>query len=196
MILIVSLSTEKLDLSQNNALSGSIPDVIYVLQNITSLRLSNTLVSSNFPADISLMSNLKEFEAAGCFFVGTLPKDIGSLVKLRKLDLRRNAPLTGVLPTELGLLTSLEYLLLSHNEFSGQIPTELGAITSLKEVQLGKNSFGKTLATSVPAEICSLKGASAAFSILVTDCDLANVTCDCCSSCITADYQNAIGGAL
>ena len=39
--------------------------------------------------------------------------------------------LTGTIPTELGALTSLQWLTLDKNQLTGTIPTELGSLTSL-----------------------------------------------------------------
>jgi Leucine-rich repeat (LRR) protein len=43
-----------------------------------------------------------------------------------------------ILPTELGLLTSLEELDLRENQLTGKIPSEIGVLTSLTFVDLSK----------------------------------------------------------
>ncbi|KAK3276692.1 hypothetical protein CYMTET_15258 [Cymbomonas tetramitiformis] len=48
-----------------------------------------------------------------------------------QLDLYANS-ITGPLPTELGLLTSLQDLHLHDNSITGPLPTELGLLTSLQ----------------------------------------------------------------
>jgi Leucine-rich repeat (LRR) protein len=52
---------------------------------------------------------------------GAIPKELGLLTSLTILDLRQGE-LTGAIPNELGLLTSLTYLGLSGNELTGAIP--------------------------------------------------------------------------
>lgn len=56
--------------------------------------------------------------------------------------------LTGEIPSELGLLTSLEELELGHNNINGNIPTELGSISRLQLIQLDNNN----LPGSIPTE--------------------------------------------
>jgi hypothetical protein len=73
--------------------------------------------------------------------VSKIPAKIGtSLSNLVSLDLR-NGGFVGRVPTELGQLTSLRYLLLDTNDLVGQIPTELGVLTSLGTCYY--NIFGK-----------------------------------------------------
>eukprot|EP00241_Pyramimonas_parkeae_P020706 CAMPEP_0114299842 /NCGR_PEP_ID=MMETSP0059-20121206/13205_1 /TAXON_ID=36894 /ORGANISM="Pyramimonas parkeae, Strain CCMP726" /LENGTH=88 /DNA_ID=CAMNT_0001422373 /DNA_START=81 /DNA_END=344 /DNA_ORIENTATION=+ len=46
----------------------------------------------------------------------------------RSLDLWGNS-LSGILPSELGTLTSLTYMALWNNQLTGTLPSELGALT-------------------------------------------------------------------
>lgn len=52
-----------------------------------------------------------------------------------------NAALSGQLVPQLGLLKSLLYLELHHNNISGQIPFELGSLSSLVSLDLYQNSL-------------------------------------------------------
>ncbi|GAF91501.1 unnamed protein product, partial [marine sediment metagenome] len=60
--------------------------------------------------------------------------------------------LSGSIPTELGNLSSLVYLLLPNNQLSGSIPTELGSLSILGGLFLGNNQ----LSGSVPPELGNL----------------------------------------
>ena len=50
-----------------------------------------------------------------------------------------NNHLTGVIPTEIGAMTSLRELGLSENMLAGAIPAELGAIANLRTLRLAGN---------------------------------------------------------
>lgn len=60
--------------------------------------------------------------------------------------------LSGMIPTQIGNLTSLEFLFLDENQLSGQIPVELGNLTNLKLLQLG----GNQLQGSIPVDLGNL----------------------------------------
>ena len=60
--------------------------------------------------------------------------------------------MTGTLPSEFGLATSMQKLKLSGNSFSGTIPVELGNWTNLLHADLSKNSFHGV----IPDEIFAL----------------------------------------
>lgn len=56
------------------------------------------------------------------------------------------------LPPELALLTTLNSIILRHNDLEGPIPTRLGALTRLTHLTLGGNSFSGT----IPSELGAL----------------------------------------
>ena len=82
---------------------------------------------------------------------GSIPTEIGSLTSLEYLFLSNNA-LSGSIPAQIGSLTSLQQLYLDFNALSGSIPTEIGSLTSLGYLGLGYNA----LSGSIPTEIGSL----------------------------------------
>ena len=71
---------------------------------------------------------------------GKIPTELGLLSSLTFLSLGPNR-LTGTLPTEIGLLTSLTDLRLYFNTFTGTLPTEIGLLTSLTDLGLSDNTF-------------------------------------------------------
>ncbi|MYC08225.1 MAG: hypothetical protein F4X57_13810 [Chloroflexi bacterium] len=82
---------------------------------------------------------------------GRLPSTLGELTHLSFLILIRNQ-LHGTIPPELGKLGNLQYLWLSSNSLSGHIPQELGNLNNLKSLWLGSNS----LSGPIPSELGSL----------------------------------------
>ena len=69
---------------------------------------------------------------------GTPPPELGKLTSLQYLDLSHNR-LTGHIPPELGNLANLQGLYLNDNELTGPIPKELGKLSKLMALVLWDN---------------------------------------------------------
>jgi hypothetical protein len=65
---------------------------------------------------------------------GVIPAELGNLTSLEELYLHDNH-LTGTIPAELGNLTNLDILLLDSNQLTGPIPTELMNLANLEDDQ-------------------------------------------------------------
>ena len=65
--------------------------------------------------------------------------------------------LTATLPSEVGLLTKLEYLILDDTGISGSLPTELGLSHSLREIHVGNSNMQGTLPEELYAGLTNLK---------------------------------------
>lgn len=95
-----------------------------------------------------------------------------------------NGALLGTIPTEIGLLQSLEVLDLSATAFlTGTIPTELGLIQTLRSADFGFTA----LTGSMPDEVCTIAADPNLFlDNLICDCLAPEVVCEvsaCCSAC-------------
>ena len=88
---------------------------------------------------------------AGNNLVGVIPSNLGNLSSLEILSLAGNE-LTGGVPKELGNLTSLTKLSLIFNQLGGTIPKEFGNLSNLRELHL--NSMG--LEGNIPPELGNL----------------------------------------
>lgn len=80
---------------------------------------------------------------------GVYTDDYGRVVSL---DLRENN-LTGSLPEEIGMLTTIHNLYLTFNKLNGSIPPEIGNLTNLDFLDL----FGNELSGTFPAGLARLK---------------------------------------
>ena len=81
--------------------------------------------------------------------VGYLPSELGLLQSLQTLVLAYNT-VTGTLPSEIGRLgDSLVVIDFETNAITGTLPSEYGAMTSLEEIWMSYNSIGGTIATEV-----------------------------------------------
>ena len=83
---------------------------------------------------------------------GSIPSELGVLSNLEYLNLGTN-DITGSIPAELGRrAANLEYLSLSNNDLTGSIPRKLGDLSSLEWLSLSRNN----LAGPIPPELGDL----------------------------------------
>jgi len=83
---------------------------------------------------------------------GTIPGEIGLLSSLKTLRLGKNKLKDSIL-TEIGLLPSLSLLWLDQNNFEGSIPTEMGMLSWSTQLYLYGNA---NLSGRVPTELADL----------------------------------------
>lgn len=126
-----------LELQQNNW-SSPLPSEIFRLTKLEVFSLDSDLLP-NIPYDLlNNLPNLEEFvvivdeEVALKQSTSVFPMDIFERAEfITSLDLSGRG-LRGTIPSEIGLLTNCEGLMLTANSFSGAIPSELGLMTSLR----------------------------------------------------------------
>ncbi|CAI5981219.1 unnamed protein product, partial [Closterium sp. NIES-64] len=82
---------------------------------------------------------------------GPIPKEIGSMTALNKLDFSYNQ--LESIPSTLSGLSILSHMYLSYNELSGPIPDTIGSLTSLTTLGLRSNK----LSGAIPPSIALLK---------------------------------------
>ena len=70
--------------------------------------------------------------------VGVLPNEMGDLTSLETLNLFRN-DISGVLPASIGNLKKLTNLNIAFNKISGQLPENIGNASQLKSIELHMN---------------------------------------------------------
>jgi|ADurb_Gel_03_Slu_FD_contig_71_830678_length_5954_multi_3_in_0_out_0_2 thiol-disulfide isomerase/thioredoxin len=80
---------------------------------------------------------------------GTLPAEIGDLVKLQSLYLGYNYGIGGSIPSEIGNLKELGFLNLFGNELTGEIPEELYSLSELFHLDLGVNKLSGGLSSGI-----------------------------------------------
>ena len=97
------------------------------------------------------MTNLQWLGLSSNQLTGVIPPEIGNLTSLNSLYLGWNQ-LTGSIPSEIGNLTNLTKLHLPSNQLTGEIPSEIGNLTSLYRLQLYSNQFS----SEIPETICNL----------------------------------------
>ena len=83
---------------------------------------------------------------------GTIPSELGTLSALKRLSLSHNT-LSGEIPISIGELSQLIYLELSNNSLSGSIPSSLGSLSHLNALYLNNNK----LSGKIPDALGDLK---------------------------------------
>ncbi|XP_040947364.1 receptor-like protein 7 [Gossypium hirsutum] len=162
---------QSLDVLDNEKLQGSLPEFHHngSLQNLV---LSGTNFSGSLPQSIDKLVNLTRLDLSSCNFSGAIPSSVSNLQQLVYLDLSSNN-FTGQIPcfdlsknlahVDLSYnklsgkiesfkwedLPNLTHIDLRHNSLNGNIPSSLLALPSPKRVLLSNNQFDGEV-TGVP----------------------------------------------
>ncbi|KAE8665915.1 Detected protein of unknown function [Hibiscus syriacus] len=137
----------KLDLGHNQFSSESHTPESSFINALTYNRQLRRIVLSGNPLDTmlpmsirNLSSSLEYLELTDCKLKGIIPTEVGSLSSLISLKLGNNA-LTGVIPDTIGCLKNLQSLQLQDNKLNGSIPYDLCLLRNLFELFLGGNEL-------------------------------------------------------
>ena len=152
-----------------NSLNGTISSTIYKLPNLVEINFSFNDASMVFTGignartleymNVDGMgltelqgieevaSTLKLLKIGECDF-STFPEEVYMLTGLETLFMSEN-DFTGEFPTPLSKLTNLVFLACSNCGFSGVLPTSLGSLSMLQFLSLGYNRFTGTLPTEL-----------------------------------------------
>ncbi|KAL1321753.1 hypothetical protein HN51_066640 [Arachis hypogaea] len=129
-----------LDVSDNEHLQGSLPELLQDGYLLEALNLSNTNFSGQLVSSISNLKHLSTLDLSDCQFNGTLSASLSELAKLVHLDLSFNK-FTGFLPS-FNKSKNLQYLSLFHNELNGVVSSTLWeGLSNLHTIDLGDNFF-------------------------------------------------------
>ena len=95
---------------------------------------------------------------------GSLPRSIGQLKQMVKLNVSAIG-LTGYIPSEIGLCTSLTSVSVSYNKLVGAVP-DLSALTNLTYIELRYNSLSGSLPLSLfkLTKLTGIRGGNNSFS--------------------------------
>jgi hypothetical protein len=81
-------------------------------------------------------------------FTGIVPTEIGLLTALTFFSVAENH-LTGVIPSEVGLLPSLRVLNLGENDLTGPVPSEVGLLGNLQALVIECNDLSGALPSTL-----------------------------------------------
>ncbi|CAB9513478.1 Leucine Rich Repeat [Seminavis robusta] len=129
----------------NKNLEGTIPPELFWLTDLRSVSLYNNAgLGDSIPSLIGQLSNLEAINMGSTATSGVLPSELGLLSDTMHSISIINAQLEGSLPSELGLLHRMSDLFVDQNGLTGVVPEELGDASSLQFIYLADNSFTGT----------------------------------------------------
>ncbi|KAF3435705.1 hypothetical protein FNV43_RR22797 [Rhamnella rubrinervis] len=124
-----------------NSLSGSIPPGIGTLLKLQVLNLSRNNLSSSLPAQLGDLNSLVDLDLSFNTLSGSVPSDLRGLRNLRRMALGNNF-LGGSLPDNLfSSQTQLQFIFLSHNNFTGPLPDVLWLLPGLLVLDVSGNNI-------------------------------------------------------
>ncbi|CAB9508895.1 Leucine Rich Repeat [Seminavis robusta] len=109
----------------NHFSGGASSGLFYLL--VPALEVFNNSLNyyhGELPWALTNCKNLTHYSSK-CDHVGSIPPEYGSLTKLQEFDIERNSRMTGAIPSELGLWTSLTSLNIAGTAITGTIPEAL-----------------------------------------------------------------------
>lgn len=134
------LNLTVLDFSINN-FTGEIPASFVNLKRLQFLSLGSNLLNESIPEFLSDLSELTQLVLAlNPFQPSPLPTNIGRLTKLKFL-VASMANLAGEIPDSIGNLTSIKLFDVSANNLVGKIPKSIGGMRNAEQIELYENQI-------------------------------------------------------
>ena len=179
------MATSLVELSLNsNFLVGDISPSVGDLQMLDVLQLDNNMIQGEIPPEIGELESLSFLTVNTNEITGVIPQTLANNTRLRTIAAQQNE-LRGPIPSFLGDLELLETINLFDNFLTGMVPSQLGRLTNLENLFLHFNFLTGTM----PDEICALRRAGTLVQ-LTADCLNATsafyVECvqgECCTAC-------------
>lgn len=162
-------SLRLLDLSQNWALSGMIPDSLWKLTLLESLDISYSGLNGTIPSAIGDMTSLTKLGLSSIYYgdfpfeaLGNIPNleylglsqasavhsfaALSGFSKLTQLDYSETSFVEGSIPSEVATWwPHMEHLFVRFGKLNGTIPVSLAKLSRLSTLQLGFNDFTGSL---------------------------------------------------
>jgi len=145
-------SLQAMDLSNNSFTSLNLA----CLFNANSINARNNKIRQKLEIDPSVFGcNLIMLDLSNNLYTGPVPSEVGKLSSLQYLFLSGNT-LDGMLPTELGSATRLVDFAIADNSIVGSLPTQLGALYALRSFNVSGNKMTGQLPPQLFANKSSL----------------------------------------
>ena len=117
--------------------------------------LSNNRISGSIPHEtLGGWRSLEKLHLIDVLLTGSLPTEVGLTTMLQSL-LILGAGLHGTIPTQIGFLTNLSRLDMRENKLSGTICSELGRLSNLSKLVVARQALLKKMTGAIRIEVCS-----------------------------------------
>ncbi|CAB9518573.1 LRR receptor-like serine threonine-protein kinase [Seminavis robusta] len=124
---------------------GSIPEALGSLSKLGVIHFFYNSLTGTIPSSLfSLTNSMQAITLVGNQLTGPIPTELGLLTTLVGLAVEANL-FTGTIPTELGRLTGLRSLFLAGLNLNGALPNELAVLTDMELLQLHNSGLTGTL---------------------------------------------------
>eukprot|EP00253_Pinus_taeda_P012067 PITA_12067 len=138
-----------------NQLSGSVPSSLFNCTKLQGISLPNNQLSGIVPMELGKLTHLQRLYIGGNYFISgntmrcPILTALSNCSDLQAVDLSENN-FTGQLSFSIGhLSTKLYYLDLGSNELAGEIPPAIGNLSSLTFLNLAGNYFTGSIPSSL-----------------------------------------------
>jgi hypothetical protein len=138
---------------KDDMLTGTLATELGLLTNVEFFQFYNTDLRGTIPTELGRLKmksdNGTAFYLEGNSLSGTIPPEVVAFPGVQYLSLAYNNDLTGSIPSEIGIASSLLALVLVGTKLEGKIPTELGKLVALEDLFLASNM----LSGPIPSEV-------------------------------------------
>lgn len=139
------LRADTLGLSENH-FTGPVPSSLGYLERLSYLSLLSNHLNSTLPSSIGCLTKLENFLASSNSFTGSLPSLLMQMRSLEYLSLSFNS-FIGTIPP-FADFPFLEDIDLSENRFVGRIPSQFGLLPSINIIRVNSNQLSGTISTT------------------------------------------------
>jgi Leucine-rich repeat (LRR) protein len=154
--LLESSSLETLSLAKNS-FTGDMTTAFSSLIHLQSLDISNNRLTGRFDFLLKLIQLEYVDMSRNYGPSGTLPYEIATTLTQLSVLRAGYCNVTGSIPTDIGLLTTLRELSLMTNKLTGSIPESMGRLTKLTKLDLSGNSLTGSIAQSLVVQLTELQ---------------------------------------
>ena len=168
-------------ISDENNLSGSIPQELSYLENLFELDFDSNNLIGHFPSWVGAMKHLERLDLDRNILSGPIPEELYTSTSLKYIDMDRNI-LSGTISSNIGTMSQLIFFQVDFNQLIGTIPTEIANIKDLQYFSEFGNGFDESV--GIPFEICGFH------TQIYANCEMCEKVGDCCTVCLPADLSD------